>query len=114
MNSTDRGMPMPLSSAPLLVALLITAAVAAIGGEAGDRVEVAAYYFPGFHLDSRGVFPPGQSEWAGVANARPRFPGHQQPKVCAWGPYDAADPAWAAKEIDLAADHGITAFIYDW
>ena len=31
-----------------------------------------------------------------------------------WGYYDEADPVWAAKEIDLAADHGIDAWLIDW
>jgi hypothetical protein len=46
--------------------------------------------------------------------AKPRFPGHEQPKVPSWGYFNEADPNWAAKEIDLAADNGITCFIYDW
>ena len=46
--------------------------------------------------------------------ARPRYPGHRQPNVPAWGYFDEADPAYAAREIDLAADHGITSFLFDW
>jgi hypothetical protein len=105
---------MSVPSAWLLAALMIPVAVPAIAGEADDRVDVAAYYFPGYHRDSRGGDSPEVGEWGAIAKARPRFPGHLQPKACAWGAYDSADPAWAAKEIDLAADHGITSFIYDW
>jgi len=49
-----------------------------------------------------------------VKAAKPRFPGHEQPKVPSWGYFNEADPVWAAKEIDLAADNGIDIFIYDW
>lgn len=80
-----------------------------------SRIDVAAYYFPNFHRDPRNDrwHGAGWTEWELVRAARPRFPGHRQPIVPAWGHFDEADPAWAAREIDLAADHGITAFLYD-
>lgn len=79
-------------------------------------MDVAVYYFPNWHVDPKNEAWHGRgwTEWELVRNARPRFPGHQQPKVPAWGHFNEADPAWAGKEIDLAADHGITAFLYDW
>jgi len=49
-----------------------------------------------------------------VKRGEPRFPGHQQPKVSAWGYEDESDPAVFAGKIDAAADHGITHFIFDW
>ena len=78
--------------------------------------EVAVYYFPNYHPDPRndkwhGV---GWTEWDLVKAAQPRYPGHRQPIVPAWGYFDEADPEWTAKEIDLAADHGITSFLYDF
>ena len=78
--------------------------------------EVAAYYFPSYHADARNSQWHGQgwTEWDLVRDARPRYAGHQQPKVPAWGYFDESDPQWAAKEIDAATDHGITSFIYDW
>jgi len=81
-----------------------------------SRTEVAAYYFPNYHLDARNSERHGNgwTEWDLVRAATPRFPGHQQPKVPAWGYFDESDPAWSAREIDLAAEHNITAFIYDW
>jgi hypothetical protein len=79
-------------------------------------VEVAAYYFPNYHPDARNDawHGKGWTEWDLVKAARPRFPGHRQPIVPAWGHFDESDPNWAEKEIDLAADHGLTAFLYDW
>ena len=75
-----------------------------------------AYYFPGYHSDPRtdswhGV---GWTEWDVVATARPRYSGHQQPKVPAWGPFDESEPVWAQKQSELAAEHGIDFFIFDW
>lgn len=78
--------------------------------------EVAVYYFPNYHVDSMNEVWHGKgwTEWDLVKDARPRFKGHQQPKIPEWGYFNEADPAWASKEIDLAADHGIDVFIYDW
>ncbi|MBN9391573.1 MAG: glycoside hydrolase family 99-like domain-containing protein [Chloroflexi bacterium] len=81
-----------------------------------NKYEVAVYYFPQYHSDPTNDIwhRPGWTEWELVKAARPRFEGHRQPIIPAWGYFNEADPAWAAKEIDLAADHGITSFIYDW
>lgn len=81
-----------------------------------NQYEIAAYYFPQYHSDPRNDIWHGKgwTEWALLKAARPRFPGHRQPLVPAWGYFDEANPRWAAQEIDLAADHGITTFLYDW
>ncbi|HXT36226.1 MAG TPA: glycoside hydrolase family 99-like domain-containing protein [Chloroflexota bacterium] len=78
--------------------------------------EVAVYYFPQYHRDPLNDrwHGAGWTEWELVRAARPRFPGHQQPKVPLWGYEDEADPAVAARKIDAAADHAIDTFIYDW
>lgn len=78
--------------------------------------EVAVYYFPNYHPDSINSkwHGKGWTEWEVLKSARPRFKGHEQPKVPSWGYFNEADPKWAAKEIDLAADNGIDCFIYDW
>lgn len=77
---------------------------------------VASYYFPNYHVDARNEarLGKGWSEWELVKQAKPRFPGHVQPNVPAWGYTDEADPAQMAQKIDAAADHGIDAFIFDW
>ena len=79
-------------------------------------MEVAAYYFPNYHRDPRNDvwYGPSWTEWELVKSARPRFPGHNQPIVPAWGYFDESDPLWASSEIDLAVAHGVTAFLYDW
>ena len=80
------------------------------------RPEVLAYYFPQYHQDSLNdaLHGHGWTEWELLGAAKPRYPGHTQPKIPAWGEFDESDPAWATREIDLAADHGLTGFIYDW
>lgn len=81
-----------------------------------DPYQIAAYYFPNFHTDPRseGRYGKGWTEWELSRHARSRFPGHQQPKIPAWGYEDEADPKVFAKKIDAAADHHVDAFIFDW
>lgn len=80
------------------------------------KYEVAVYYFPNYHVDATNEkwHGKGWTEWDLVKDSKPRFKGHLQPKIPTWGYFDEADPKWTAKEIDLAADHNIDVFIYDW
>jgi len=82
-----------------------------------EEITVACYYFPNYHTgDPRNEarYGAGWTEWELTKAARPRFEGHQQPKVPLWGYEDESDPAVMAKKIDAAADHGIDVFIFDW
>ncbi len=82
-----------------------------------DDITVACYYCPTYHTgDPRNELNkgPGWSEWELVKAAKPRFPGHEQPKIPAWGYTDEKDPKAMAQKIDAAADNGIDAFIFDW
>ena len=81
------------------------------------EIMVASYYFGNYHTgDSRNtvIKGPAWSEWELVKAAKPRFPGHLQPKVPLWGYPDESDLQVMARKIDAAADHGIGAFIFDW
>ena len=85
--------------------------------KAEDAITVASYYFGNYHPgDPRNDKNkgPGWCEWELVKAAKPRFPGHQQPKVPQWGYIDESDPKVMAMKIDAAADHGVNAFIFDW
>ena len=77
---------------------------------------VAAYYFPNYHADPRNeeAHGPGWTEWDLLRHAKPRFRGHRQPRIPAWGYEDEADPRVFARKIDAAADHGIDVFLFDW
>jgi hypothetical protein len=81
-----------------------------------SQYQVGVYYFPNYHVDPRNeeVHGPGWTEWELVKLARPRFEGHRQPRVPAWGYLDEADPDVMAMKIDAAADHGIDYWIFDW
>lgn len=83
---------------------------------ARPRPHVACYYFPNYHEDPRNAAHHGKgwSEWELVRRAEPRFPGHRQPRVPLHGEEDEADPRVMASKIDLAADHGIDTFLFDW
>ena len=79
-------------------------------------VTVAAYYYPCQHPHPRWdrAKYPGFTEWDLIRAAKPRFPGHRQPRVPVWGYEDDSDPAVMARKIDAAADHGIGVFLFDW
>jgi hypothetical protein len=79
------------------------------------EIQVAAYYFPQWHCDPHNDQWHGKAwtEWELVKNAVPRYPDHRQPIEPAWGCFDESDPVQSTREIDLAADHGLTAFIFD-
>ena len=83
---------------------------------AKQRPTVMCVYYPHWHNYDHGSAWKGEgwTEWEGVKAAVPRFPGHHQPLKPTWGYFDESDPKWSAREIDLAADHGIDVFLFDW
>lgn len=56
----------------------------------------------------------GWTEWELLKTAPSRFKGHYQPLKPTWGCFDESDADWSAREIDLAADHGIDVMLFDW
>jgi hypothetical protein len=102
----------------MCVLMLAWVAAAADAGAADDRpITVVSYYFGNYHPgDPRNVKTKGPtwSEWELVKNAKPRFPGHHQPHIPLWGYTDESKPEVMAQKIAAAADHGISAFIFDW
>ena len=101
---------------PRLVVAAYLCAMAAVLPISAAEYEVAAYYWPNWHVDARNEQKLGKNwtEWELVKAAKPRFPGHRQPIVPLWGYTDESDPKAMAQKIDAAADHGISAFIFDW
>jgi len=81
-----------------------------------SRPTILAYYFPNWHQDSQNAERHGQgwNEWQLLKSAKPRFDGHRQPRVPAFGYVDESVPEVMATEIDLAADSGIDAFVFDF
>jgi hypothetical protein len=78
--------------------------------------DIAAYYWPAYHDEPRWrrFMPEGQGEWETIRKARPKFQGHYQPRVPAWGYLDESDPRVMGNKIDAAAAHGVNVFIFDW
>jgi hypothetical protein len=81
-----------------------------------DDYTLAAYYWPDYHREPRmeAFLGKGWTEYQMIAASKPKYPGHYQPRVPAWGPLDESDPKVMEKKIDAAADHGINCFIMDW
>lgn len=77
-------------------------------------MRTAAYVYPGWHAiaERDAAFHPGFTEWELVADCRPRFAEHWQPRVPALGTYDDRDPEAVATRVELARAHGIDALIY--
>ena len=80
------------------------------------RPKVFAYYFPSWHRDPRNEqwFGPDWNEWKLLAEARPRFEGHRQPRTPMLGAFDEADPAVFEKQVELAARHAVDGFFFDF
>lgn len=78
--------------------------------------EIFAIYFPSWHPDKHYEqwYGKGFSEWELLKTTKPLFAGHRQPKKPLWGYFDESDPVWMKKQIDTAADHGLSGFIFDW
>ncbi len=107
-----------MSGFSLLVACSAVLAAAHPGGSDSMQKDytVVSFYFPNYHPDARNQAKKGQgwTEWELVKNAKPKFPGHHQPKVPLWGYEDESDPKVMAKKIEAAADHGVDVFLFDW
>ena len=80
--------------------------------------DVAACYWPAYHPDPRfkeiNVFPDGKGEWEAIYKAKPKFAGHEVPKVPRWGYTNEADPTVMEKKIATALDYGVNVMIFDW
>lgn len=100
------------------VALLILAMSHFAIAQSTDQSEytLAAYYWPDYHREPRmeAFLGKGWTEYQMIAASKPKYAGHYQPRVPAWGPLDESDPKVFAKKIDAAADHGVDCFIMDW
>ena len=98
--------------------LYLLVAVAACSCSKGSGYDVAAYIWPAYHDEPRfqeiGLFEDHKGEWEAIYNAVPKFEGHRQPRVPAWGYFDEASPEMQEKIIDTALEYGVNTFIFDW
>ncbi len=82
-----------------------------------NEYKVAAYVWPSCHHDERFgdmLWPEGIGEWEVIKKGDPRFDGHYQPRLPLWGYEMDNDPKVVEKWIDVAVDHGVNVFVYDW
>ncbi len=78
-------------------------------------MEILALYLPQYHPipENNEWWEPGFTEWTRVAAARPLFKGHIQPHLPRdLGFYDLRVPEVRTAQAELAAEHGVTGFIY--
>lgn len=78
---------------------------------------VAAYIWPSCHHDERFgdiLWPEGVGEWEVINKGDRRFDGHYQPRQPLWGCEPDNDPEVVERWIDVAVDHGVNVFVYDW
>lgn len=106
---------MTLRAAAVALVASLVSTIPAFAAPA-DPYEVAAYYFPGYHPHPRNDARLGRgwTEWELVKAAKPRFEGHVQPKVPAWGYEDESTPAAFEKKIAAASGNGVDVLLFDW
>ena len=81
-----------------------------------DGLTVACWVYPQWHptaFNDR-LYGKGWTEYIEMRGARPWFPGHHQPRTPLLGELNEREPSTWETYVDLAADSGIDAFVFDW
>lgn len=79
------------------------------------KARIIAYYLPQYHPipENDEAWGPGFTEWTNVAQAKPLFKGHYQPRIPAdLGFYDLRLPEIREQQAQMAREAGIEGFCY--
>ena len=79
------------------------------------KARIIAYYLPQYHPipENDEAWGPGFTEWTNVAQAKPLFRGHYQPRIPAdLGFYDLRLPETREQQAQMAREAGIEGFCY--
>jgi lipopolysaccharide biosynthesis protein len=79
------------------------------------KARIIAYYLPQYHPipENDEAWGPGFTEWTNVAQAKPLFMGHYQPRIPAdLGFYDLRLPETREQQAQMAREAGIEGFCY--
>ncbi len=106
----------------LIVLALLFVSLSSVHAQQKKQTEknnylVAAYIWPSCHDDPlahQKLWSEGIGEWEVIKKGNPRFEGHYQPRQPLWGYEMDNDPKVVEKWIDVATDHGVNVFVYDW
>src|SRR5262249_34548711 len=81
-----------------------------------EGLTVACYTCPLWHAAemSEQQYGPGWTEYVLMRGGRPWFPGHHQPRQPMLGELDESRPETWERYNQLATEHGIDVFIWDW
>ncbi len=82
----------------------------------GKKYMTAALVWPAYHQEPlmKEFYRGDMGEWERIRDAKPKFPGHDQPRYPLWGYVMEDDPQVMEKKIETAARYGLDIFIYDW